>query len=203
VNGKSILERQLHALKACNILEIYIVVGHKSEKIICSVASAPNVKTLTNNYFDATGSLGSLLVARPVLKKKGWNRALIVESDLLFEETLLSQLLQSPHLNTIAVSKITLHHDPVFVEQDTTKTIISLSKSRTTRNGDEEFVGLTLLDRNGFSAVTNCSETKREYEHALEISAQEIGLKSFSVSDTDWLEVDTIEDLERAIRRFP
>ena len=96
VNGKSIIERQITLLRKNNVNDIIVVTGYKKEKF-----TFKNIKYIHNPNFREQEQTGSLMVARSEIV----GDILIMFGDILFEETILQQMLNSKCDIVIAIDK--------------------------------------------------------------------------------------------------
>ena len=96
INGKSIMERQIELLHKKNIDDIIIVTGYKKEKF-----EFKNVKYIFNPNFLIDEQAGSLMSAR----QKFSGDVLIMFGDILFDEHILQQVLDSSGDISIAIDK--------------------------------------------------------------------------------------------------
>jgi phosphoenolpyruvate phosphomutase len=86
IKGKSILERQIDTLNACNIKDIAVVRGYQKEKFTLA-----NIRYYDNVHFEKSSELASLFCAEPELR----GRCLVLYGDILFDRSVLEKLLQS------------------------------------------------------------------------------------------------------------
>ena len=96
INGKSIIERQIELLRKNNVNDIIVVTGYKKEKF-----TFKNIKYIHNPNFREQEQTGSLMVARSEIV----GDILIMFGDILFEETILQQMLNSKCDIVIAIDK--------------------------------------------------------------------------------------------------
>ncbi len=96
INGKSIIERQISLLRKNNVNDIIVVTGYKKEKF-----TFKNIKYIHNPNFREQEQTGSLMVARSEIV----GDILIMFGDILFEETILQQMLNSKCDIVIAIDK--------------------------------------------------------------------------------------------------
>jgi len=96
INSKSIIERQISLLRKNNVNDIVVVTGYKKEKF-----TFKNIEYVHNPNFREQEQTGSLMTAR----SKIVGDVLIMFGDILFEETILQQMLNSKCDIVIAVDK--------------------------------------------------------------------------------------------------
>jgi len=87
VRGKSILQRQVDALREAGIGRIAVVRGYLKERVQAQGVDA----YYDNDDYAVTGEAGSLMAARPELN----GRVIVVYGDVLFETSLVQRLLSS------------------------------------------------------------------------------------------------------------
>ena len=105
VNGVTLIERMLHQLEKQHLSRIVIVVGYKGQKLIDFIATL-DIQTpivyVNNPIYDKTNNIYSLFLAKDYLCKED---TLLLESDLIFEDSLLEELLSDPRETLALVDK--------------------------------------------------------------------------------------------------
>ena len=94
VNGKSIIEYQIDALKKMNVEEIIVITGPYSEKF-----HLENVQYIKDVNHEEHEILGSLMVAREFLK----DEVLVLYSDIIFTSEILENIVNSTNDIALAV----------------------------------------------------------------------------------------------------
>ncbi|HLH29922.1 MAG TPA: phosphoenolpyruvate mutase, partial [Terriglobia bacterium] len=94
VNGRTLLERQMHSLCRNGIYDIHVVGGYKREKI-----KTDGIKLHENDNWHKTGELQSILCAG----LQGDERVLVAYSDILFDSSAVAKLLRSDKDITLLV----------------------------------------------------------------------------------------------------
>jgi len=118
LNGKSVLQRQLDVLKRCGIADVVVARGYKKKRF--NVASA--------KYYDVDdfrrGSLFSLLAAKEEME----NGFIMIFSDIIFDESIINNLLRSRwDITIVADASYPFHRHEMDKELDL---IIGKQKSR-------------------------------------------------------------------------
>lgn len=118
INGKSVLQIQLDVLRNCGINDVVVVRGYKKEKF--------NVKSV--KYYDVDdyerGSLYSLFAAKEEMK----NGFILIFSDIIFDESIINNLMRSKWDITLVVdASYPFHRHEIDKELDL---IIGKQKSR-------------------------------------------------------------------------
>ncbi|MCS6927129.1 MAG: isocitrate lyase/phosphoenolpyruvate mutase family protein, partial [Candidatus Binatia bacterium] len=96
IKGRTILERQIHALNECGIKDIVVVRGYRKEQI-----TLPNVRYYDNDRFRDTGELVSLFTAEAEME----SRFLFLYSDIIFDPAIVEKLLKSQADISIVVDR--------------------------------------------------------------------------------------------------
>ncbi len=94
VNGITLIERALRILDKKNLSKIVVVTGYKRENLeeyIDTLNISTPVVYVRNDVYDKTNNIYSLLLAKGYLVKED---TLLLESDLIFEESLIDRLLE-------------------------------------------------------------------------------------------------------------
>jgi len=86
VKGKTLLERQIDTLNACNIKDVAVVRGYKKEAFTLTTP-----RYYDNDDYEQTGELHSLFCAEPELN----GRVVLLYSDVLFDQGVLEKLLKA------------------------------------------------------------------------------------------------------------
>ena len=102
VNGVALIDRMLHQLDTRGLSRVVIVVGYEAEKLKEFIRTL-DVKTpivfVENSIYDKTNNIYSLALAKEYLKQED---TVLLESDLIFEDSVLDALLDDPR-DTLAL----------------------------------------------------------------------------------------------------
>lgn len=105
VNGVTLIERMLHQLDRLHLSRIVIVVGYEGQKLIDYIATL-DIRTpvcfVNNSIYDKTNNIYSLALAKEYLVQED---TLLLESDLIFEDSVLSMLLEDERETLALVDK--------------------------------------------------------------------------------------------------
>jgi len=220
VNGKTILERQIEKFKNCGIEEIVVIVGPNKQKY-----QIRDVKYVVDTHFDDHEQLSSLMVAKDDIK----NEVIISFADILIDDEIMKQIVESSQEIGIAIDldwKLnyegrTQHPvseaDLVWIQNNN---IREIKKNLLKRDGGEtgEFLGMIKLDYKGseeFVKRYELLEDSHEGEFQNSKSFQKgyltdmlqdliyagIQVKPIFVHGK-WCEIDTLQDLEIARKKF-
>jgi L-glutamine-phosphate cytidylyltransferase len=203
VAGQPILRYQIAALRHCGIPDIVIVVGYKSDCIRDFVDSS--VTLVDNPDFAVTNSSYSLWLAREHMS----DGFIHLNSDLLFEPTLLRALLTSPAENAIVVDRCVRAGSDMMKSRMQGSRILSMSKDPTD-DAAAEVIGPAKFGRAGAAwIVRRLSQLEEEsdrnrwaYSVFGELASQ-MRLVGVDNPGCFWDEIDTLADHEAAERRIP
>ena len=221
INGKSIIERQLSILKQNGILDIIIITGPHHEKF-----NFEKIRYVRDENFLEHDQLGSLVS----VKKEIDGDVLILFADIIFENTVLTKILESKSDISIAVDMnwertYTSRPDSSFDEADKVRfeqgNVSRIFKTMTEEDKKfeiGEFIGLMKLSKNGSKQLVDCYEKiqnihKGKFHDALslekaklvdllqELIENKIKIDAIPITG-EWCEIDTEEDLEIAKKKF-
>src|SRR5712692_4982636 len=86
VKGRTILERQVEALRHCGVRDVVVVRGYKKERV-----SLPGLRFVDNDRYAETGEIGSLFGAERELD----GPFVLLYGDIIFDPAILVKLLQT------------------------------------------------------------------------------------------------------------
>lgn len=118
VNGMTLIERMLNQLDSLDINKIIIVVGYYSDKLIQFVDTLKintPIEFVFNNIYDKTNNIYSLFLAKHHLETSD---CLILESDLIFEDVIIEDLINDSRPNLALVDKFESWMDGTVVTID-------------------------------------------------------------------------------------
>ncbi len=95
--GESLLQRHIKILKACDVEQLILVVGHRSGDLISEAQRiAPDgfVRSVFNSRYQE-GPILSLACGAPVLRSGG--PVVFMDADVLYHPDILHRLVHSPH----------------------------------------------------------------------------------------------------------
>ena len=217
INGKSIIERQIELFKKNGITEIFVVRGYKKEKFCLE-----GITFIDNEDFANTNQLASLVLAQNRIS----GNALILYGDLLFEQSILDQILMSNSDISVTIDLKWKEHCyenrnnqfPAMAEIENDKVVhISENKSLIRKKLCGEFFGFIKLSSEGSKILTDIIEKAKHNKGKFHDSdsfvmgkipdiIEEIIELGFVVKpifvNGKWFEVDTILDLEKAKTMF-
>lgn len=216
INGKPLIQYQIDLFKKNNIDEIYVIVGSHSEQFKINAKIIKDIEHVDHNIF------GSLLVASDKIN----NDVLISYADIIYEEKILNQILDSKSDIGIAVdldwrknyTDRTMHptSEAENVIMHDSK-IIEIRKNINYKNNIGEFLGIMKLTTTGskvlFQIMEELKNKKGRFHYADSVKKayltdviQEIidrgNIINPIIIKGKWCEIDTVQDLENAREKF-
>lgn len=167
IRGKTLLERQIETLNACNIKDIVVVRGYRKEAFTLTTP-----RYYDNDDFEQTGELYSLFRAEGELR----GRVVVLYSDVLFDQGILEKLLKAEgDVNTVVdrawydqersgQGRARPYEDLVVTERPPSGGYRSLQGGKDSRvlrigheipreQSDGEFIGVMMLSADGCAVL--------------------------------------------------
>ena len=201
IDGVAMVERSVQKLIAAGIEEIIIGTGHCSEFYDALAKKYPCIKTVRNDNYENTSSMGTLEVCAPLVK----GTALLLESDLLYDAIGLFVLDNDERENVILASGKTNSEDEVYLESDANGVLTGVSKDKSKiKDVAGELVGISkitkpFLDKMvAFYDKTRKENAKIDYESVFCQIAKEDPIYVRKIEYYAWTEIDDEAMLDRA-----
>lgn len=201
IDGVAMVERSVQKLIAAGIEEIIIGTGHCSEYYDELAKKYHIIKTVRNDNYENTSSMGTLAVCAPYVK----GDFLLLESDLIYDAVGLKVLQNDERSNVILASGKSNSHDEVYLDADDNGILNNVSKDKSViPNPAGELVGITkltkaCLDKMVSYYTSDKSLIKLDYENALkQVSLDGEPVYVHKVEWYAWTEIDDESMLERA-----
>lgn len=207
IDSMPIVESSVKKLFAAGIEEIIIGTGHCSEWFEGLAEKYHCIKLVKNERYADTGSMGTLACCIPHV----WEDAIILESDLIYDNIGLTVLINDTRKNVILASGKTLSGDEVYLEADNEGCLIRHSKKISELSSVYgELVGITKLTRSALDKMNSyCTaqlndQPKMEYETAMSYisssaSAEGEKIAIRKIENYAWREIDDETHLEMAV----
>ena len=216
VNGTPLIDRMLNQLSRLNLNRVVIVVGYEGKKLMEYVGEERNglrIEYIENSVYDRTNNIYSLALAKEKMQE---DDTLLLESDLIFEDSMLSLLLDNPFPNLALVAKYETWMDGTMVCIDKDSNIVNfVTKAAFNYHHIDQYyktVNIYKFSRT-FSrdkyipfleAYTKAVGNNEYYENVLRIitflNSEE--LKALPVGHRKWYEIDDKQDLDIAEALF-
>ena len=125
VHNQTLIERMLKQLAALSLKRIIIVIGYKGDKVRELIGNKINntpILYVENNVYDKTNNIYSLYLAKNYLVE---DETILLESDLIFENSILNKLINHPYPNLAVVAKYQSWMDGTVVRLDEDNNILN------------------------------------------------------------------------------
>lgn len=210
LSGVSILERLIRTLSSYGFTRLVVVVGHESESIqdyLGDHSGDIQISYITSSRYRTTNNIYSLWLARKVIDEP----FLLIESDLVFNETLLEGMLKA---DRIAVSRQLPWMNGTTVTLDGRTGISAFCLGEMSRPDATHYktVNIYSFSKATWRAICARLDTyiaaKRTGDYYESVFAEMVADGSMTLTpvlfDADsWYEIDTLADLTAAELVFP
>jgi choline kinase len=190
----TILERMVNLVKRHSEAEICVVTGFLHERIENLLSG---VSFVYNPFYRVTNSIASLWFAREYLD----DDVIITNSDIVVEERLFIDVLKIGGAATVLMDS-SKKYDADYKVATYDDRVVIMSKELRTYSG--EYAGITKLSKDSalqlrrkIEAMVEEEQIDEWYETALVnmILNDSFVLNCFDISQYQWIEVDTVDDL--------
>lgn len=216
VNGISLIDRTLTQLSKLALSRVIIVIGYKGENLKNYVGNeykGLKVEYINNPIYDTTNNIYSLSLAKDELQKED---TLLIESDLIFDDSLFSMIVNNPYANLALVAKYETWMDGTMVCMDADCNIVNFVPKQAFRYEDVDVyyktVNIYKFSREFSSneyvpfldAYSKVMGNNEYYEQVLRVLTllHSSTLKALPIDDEKWYEIDDVQDLDIASTIF-
>jgi choline kinase len=207
IGAKNILAYTIDNLIANDIHDLIVVTGYLEQQIrdfISSQYSTLNVTYIYNEVYATTNNIYSLWLTKEHLQN---DEMILLDSDILFEEKIISRLINSGYENCLALKQHEVHDEEIKVKADDTGRIMEIGKEVIHKDAIGESIGIEKFNAVGVNQLFEILDRKIMLEKNVnlfyETAFQEFidaGKTIFvvDVTDCNCMEIDTAQDLELA-----
>ena len=193
----TLIERTIKLLSKYNIEKIIIASGYKSEFYKKLLKKYPNIKIIENKKYKTTGNMYSLYLLRKYLQED----FILLEGDLVFEETLIPLLLNSKEKNvTLIDTSVSNKEDSLYVTIKNGE-LLNISKGKySLEKISGELIGISKLKYNSYLKMldkfTQIENKLFFYEYSFLDKNIFPDLKCISSEEKLWGEIDNQKQYE-------
>lgn len=205
IDGIPMVERSVKKLIDAGIEEIIIGTGHCSEYYDELAKKYHVIKTVRNDNYNNTSSMGTLEVCVPYIK----GDFILLESDLIYDAVGLKVLQNDYRPNVILASGKSNSHDEVYLAADSNNVLNEVSKNKDIiPNPAGELVGITKISKQCVLKMMEYYKSspdliKLDYESALKyVSTHGEPVFVKKVEYYAWTEIDDESMLDRALTQI-
>lgn len=216
VNGVALIDRMLHQIESRHLSRIVIVVGYQGEKLmeyIDTLGIRTPIVYVQNPIYDKTNNIYSLALAKDYLCQ---DDTLLFESDLIFEDAVIDQLLDDPRETLALVDKYESWMDGTCVKLGPDDSIASFVPGKNFRFAEaHEYYKTVNIYKFGrhfsrthyvpfLEAYSKALGNNEYYEQVLRVITMldDPEIRAKRLSGQLWYEIDDIQDLDIASSMF-
>ena len=217
VNGVRLIDRLLGQLSKLSLQRVIIVVGYKGQELRNYIeqqyADRLQIEFAENPIYDKTNNIYSLSLVKDKMQE---DDTLLIESDLIFEDSLFRMILDNPYPNLALVAKYETWMDGTMVRIDADNNIVNFIPKKAFNYADVDkyykTVNIYKFSRefaehkyvpflNAYCAALGNNEY---YEQVLRVITliDNADLKALPIGDAKWYEIDDKQDLDIAEALF-
>lgn len=212
VGGVKLIERALRILDKKELSRIIIVVGYQRDNLMDFVKGL-DIKTpiefIINDVYDKTNNIFSLALAKEQMKQED---TLLLESDLIFEESLIDMMLEDERDTLALVDKFANWMDGTCIVVDKEDNIIDFIPGKLLKFSDKERYYKTVniyklgadFSQNVYvpflEAYAKVMGNNEYYETVIKLilMLDKNTMKAKRLNGEQWYEIDDIQDLDIA-----
>lgn len=216
VNGIPLVDRLLTQLSKLLLTRVVIVIGYEGEKLRNYIGrnyKGMTIEYIENSIYNTTNNIYSLSLAKKQLQE---DDTLLIESDLIFEDSLFDMIVNAPYPNIALVDKYETWMDGTMVRLDEENNIVNFVPKKAFKykdiNSYYKTVNIYKFSKE-FSvtnyvpfleAYTKALGNNEYYEQVLRVITllDKSNLKALPLSGQKWYEIDDIQDLDIAETLF-
>jgi histidinol-phosphate/aromatic aminotransferase/cobyric acid decarboxylase-like protein/choline kinase len=208
INGKKLIERALDAIDESGIRKCIMVVGYKKENLMNFLGARYkniDIVYVSNDIYYKTNNIYSLYLAKDFLLQ---DDTLLLESDLIFENKLIADILNYPSPTAAAVAKYESWMDGTVVQLTENNVIANFIPKKFFNYDDKGTYYKTVniykfsgdFSRNTYvpflEAYSQAMGANEYYEQVLRVIAtlDKNELRAFVLDNQKWYEIDDVQD---------
>jgi choline kinase len=199
VDGRTLIDRSLEALRSSGITDVTVVVGYQQQRLRRYLGG--RVTFVDNARYRETNSLYSLWLARDAVR----HGAVVMNSDVLVSRELVARLIHAPVDDAVLVDNACPLADEEMKVKIWEGFAIDFSKDLAPWDADGENVGVLKFGAEGgrrlvehLDALVAGGDVNAWAPKAFRALAREWPLRAVMTDGLPWTEIDFPEDLERA-----
>ena len=217
VNGVKLIDRMLTQLAALHLQRVVIVVGYEGQRLRNYIGNRYDdvlrIEYVNNPVYDKTNNIYSLALAKEQLQE---DDTLLIESDLIFDDSMFPLILDDPRPNLALVAKYETWMDGTMVCIDDDCNIVNFVPKKAFSYAETyryyKTVNIYKFSRE-FSrhkyvpfleAYTKAVGNNEYYEQVLRVITllDKTDLKALPITTEKWYEIDDVQDLDIASALF-
>ena len=208
VGGKPIIHYQLEALLDLGVKDVSIVIGYHREILIKHLKDnfpTLNFNFIINHHYFETNTAYSVYIGKEVLNENH----ILMNADVVYPKGLLTKLINSKHKTALAVDIKSCGREEVKVIDGGSDKIVAIGKELIETQCLGEFIGVAKLSKdfcnlfsNSLDELIDSGGVNDYFEAAIQPILKKMDIHYVDVSEFPCMEIDFIEDLEKARSLF-
>lgn len=212
VNGVPLIDRLLTQLSRINLKRVVIVIGYEGERLkqyLGDSYKGLKIEYINNPIYEKTNNIYSLSLAKKELSE---DDTILVESDLIFEDSIFDLIVKSEYDNVAVVAKYASWMDGTMVRIDNEDNIVNFIPKKAFRYEDIDLYYKTVniykfskeFTRDQYipflDAYIHALGENEYYEQVLRVITllDNCDLKALVLGNEKWYEIDDVQDLDIA-----
>ena len=198
IGGKTILNKQIHAIRKIGIDDILVVVGYKGHLIKKELGNA--VRYSEYNDFNKTNNFHTLWSVRHELN----DSFICLFSDVLFDTDIIKRASNSTEGFCLMIDTGRVLEGTMRIKIEDQK-ITAIGSHVTVKEGDGNFIGIAKFSKNAAKLLLTQMQMMRHghetdyYTIAIDALAKKgVNIGYIDVKTLNWIEIDTKTDLDKA-----
>lgn len=217
INGERLIDRVIKQLSTLNLTRLVIVVGYEGKKLMDYIGNRYDdklkIEYINNPIYNKTNNIYSLALAKEEMCK---DDTILLESDIIFDDAMLSLLVNHPDKDLALVAKYEPWMDGTMVTINAEREILDfVSKENFHFSQVDKYyktVNIYKFSKEFSScyyvpfleAYSKVMGNNEYYEQVLRVLCQlrNSPLKALPISNEKWYEIDDVQDLDIASTLF-
>lgn len=205
IGEKTILEKQIEILSRNSVEDIYVVIGYMADEIKKKIKEK-KVTLIMNKEYATTDNLYSLYLAR---KKVKGHEFILLNGDTIFDEEIIKKIVNEKEKDIAPIDSKYYDLEELKIKEKNGRVVKILPKKTSKKESDGSTIGIFKFSSRGsvllFDEIQECVKQKTKdkwFEHALDKILNKINMLSLDIHGLKWVEIDNLEDLEKAQELF-
>ena len=213
VNGVRLIDRMLEQLCQLNLSRLVMVVGYKGKELMDYIGDRYedrlHIEYAENPVYDKTNNIYSLALVKDKMVE---DDTLLIESDLILDDSLFQMILDDPYPNLALVAKYESWMDGTMVRINKENSIVNFVPKKAFNYAEADFYYKTVnvyKFSKDFStkvyvpfldAYCKVMGNNEYYEQVLRVITllDQANLKALPIGDKPWYEIDDVQDKDIA-----
>lgn len=209
LNGSTLLHRTVENLIKCDVKDFIFVTGYRENMIreyLDSNFKNINKIYITNSDYANNNNSYSLWMTKNYVK----DNMLLLDSDILFDYRIVKKLLDSEHQTCIALKNHKLDEEQIKVIIDENGKVLEIGKEVEILKSAGESIGIEKLSGDFLNEMFKILDRKilkeknvnefyeTTFQEIINMKEDIINMYGVDISEYECMEIDTIEDYEKA-----